>query len=73
VFEKPSKARFLFEGTMGERVKANLENWLLRAPVANPGMIEMFRLRDRSLSQTWFHGRVSSSASTSSQRFRRFV
>jgi DUF1680 family protein len=47
VFERPSKARFVFEGTMGERVKANLENWLLRAPAANPGMIEMFRLRDR--------------------------
>jgi DUF1680 family protein len=46
-FEKPSNARFAFGGLMGERVRANVENWLLRAPVANPGMIEMFRLRDR--------------------------
>ena len=47
VFEKPSEARFTFAGPMGERVKANVDNWLLRAPIANPGMIEMFRLRDR--------------------------
>ncbi len=32
---------------MGERVRANVENWLLRAPQANPGIIEMFRMRDR--------------------------
>ncbi|HPB64866.1 MAG TPA: glycoside hydrolase family 127 protein, partial [Mesotoga sp.] len=32
---------------MGERIQANLENWLLTAPDANPGMIEMFRIRDR--------------------------
>ena len=48
VFEKPSAARFVFGGPMGERIKVNTENWLLRAPVANPGMIEMFRLRDRN-------------------------
>jgi DUF1680 family protein len=47
VFERPARAYFAFGGPMGERVKANLENWLLRAPVANPGVIEMFRLRDR--------------------------
>jgi DUF1680 family protein len=47
IFEKPSNARFVFGGPMGERIKANIDNWLLRAPVANPGMIEMFRLRDR--------------------------
>ena len=47
VFEKPFRPRFSFAGPMGERVKANVDNWLLRAPVANPGMIEMFRLRDR--------------------------
>jgi len=32
---------------MGERVHANIDNWLLRAPEANPGMLEMFRRRDR--------------------------
>jgi len=34
-------------GPMGERVRANIDNWLLRAPEANPGMLEMFRRRDR--------------------------
>jgi hypothetical protein len=40
-------ARFEFQGHVGDRVKANTENWLLRAPQSNPGMLEMFRLRDR--------------------------
>jgi DUF1680 family protein len=40
-------ARFEFAGPVGERVRANVENWLLRAPQANPGMLEMFRVRDR--------------------------
>ena len=40
-------ARFSFAGPVGERVEANLENWLLRAPQSNPGLLEMFRMRDR--------------------------
>ena len=32
---------------LGERIEANKDHWLLRAPQANPGMIEMFHLRDR--------------------------
>jgi hypothetical protein len=40
-------ARFHFNGVLGQRIHANVENWLLRAPQANPGMLEMFRLRDR--------------------------
>ncbi|MBD3181406.1 hypothetical protein GF312_03880 [Candidatus Poribacteria bacterium] len=47
IFEKLSKPVFKFNGYMGYRIKANLQNWLLRAPKANPGMTEMFRLRDR--------------------------
>ena len=39
--------RFRFTGPAGERVEANMGNWLLRAPQANPGIIEMFRVRDR--------------------------
>jgi len=38
---------FRFEGFLGERIVANVDQWLVSAPVANPGMIEMFRLRDR--------------------------
>ena len=40
-------ARCKFDGPVGERVRANVDNWLLCAPQANPGMLEMFRLRDR--------------------------
>lgn len=31
------------------RIQANLEQWLLRAPAANPNMLEMFYRRDRHL------------------------
>ncbi len=41
------EARFQFGGVAGERIRANIDAWLLRAPEANPGMLEMFRLRDR--------------------------
>ena len=41
------QARFKFSGPVGARVEANHEGWLLCAPQANPGMIEMFRVRDR--------------------------
>jgi len=40
-------ARFEFEGPIRERIQANIENWLLPAPAANPGMLDMFRARDR--------------------------
>src|SRR6266436_3420122 len=46
-FDSLTRARFNFISPVGERVQANLENWLLRAPQANPGMLEMFRMRDR--------------------------
>ena len=42
-------AHFQFDGPMGERIRANLEHWLLRAPGANPNMLEMFYRRDRHL------------------------
>jgi uncharacterized protein len=35
-------------GVIGRRLKANLDQWLLPAPISNPGMIEMFRVRDRA-------------------------
>ncbi len=43
----PPVSTFRFEGVVGQRVDANLDRWLLRAPVANPGLLSMFRLRDR--------------------------
>src|SRR5450759_2254578 len=47
LLEIPHAAQFRFTGPMGDRIAANVDNWLLRAPLANPGMIEMFRVRDR--------------------------
>jgi uncharacterized protein len=47
-FHSCDGARFHFDGVLGERVAANRDNWLLRAPQANPGMLEMFRVRDRA-------------------------
>jgi uncharacterized protein len=47
VMESIPSARFEFSGPVGERVNANTDHWLLRAPQANPGMLEMFRVRDR--------------------------
>jgi DUF1680 family protein len=47
IFGTLPSARFDFAGPVGARARANVENWLLPAPLANPGMIEMFRLRDR--------------------------
>ncbi len=46
-FDSIPMAQFKFAGPVAERVEANIENWLLRAPQSNPGMIEMFRVRDR--------------------------
>ena len=40
-------AEFRFGGLAGERITANIDAWLLNVPRANPGMLEMFRLRDR--------------------------
>jgi DUF1680 family protein len=39
--------RFDLRGLVGDRVRANQENWLLVAPDANPAMLQMFRDRDR--------------------------
>ncbi len=33
---------------MGQRVKANLENWLLVTPAKNPGLLDMFAERERN-------------------------
>ena len=46
-FDSLPEARFEFTGPVGERIHANLDQWLLCAPQANPGMLEMFRVRDR--------------------------
>lgn len=47
VFEKPMKADFAFGGIIADRAEANLKNWLLTAPIANPAMLQMFRDQER--------------------------
>jgi DUF1680 family protein len=46
-FHSLPHATYRLEGLVGERVRACIDNWLLPAPKANPGMLEMFRVRDR--------------------------
>jgi DUF1680 family protein len=46
-FHRPTAARFAFGGVLGTRIQANLDQWLLTAPAANPGLLDMFRVRDR--------------------------
>lgn len=47
VLESLPQATYRFEGRIGKRVQSNIENWLIPAPAANPGMIGMFHFRDR--------------------------
>lgn len=46
VLQSP-RCHYELGGAMGERMAANREQWLFPAPQANPGMLEMMRLRDR--------------------------
>jgi len=48
VFERPEGAQLSFGGVVGERIEANLRDWLLTAPAANPAMLQMFYDRDRT-------------------------
>ncbi|MCC7491251.1 MAG: glycoside hydrolase family 127 protein [Fimbriimonadaceae bacterium] len=43
----PPGASHRWGGVVGQRLEANLQQWLLAAPEANPGWLEMFRRRDR--------------------------
>ncbi len=47
LFESDPAARMNFSGPLGARIDANVRGWLLPCPAANPGMLEMFALRDR--------------------------
>jgi uncharacterized protein len=46
-FHSLPSGQWRFGGVVAPRLEANADQWLLRAPEANPGMLEMFRLRDR--------------------------
>ena len=40
-------ARYAFGGVLKPRIEANTDNWLIRAPASNPGLVGMFSIRDR--------------------------
>lgn len=46
-YSTSAKLKMKLGGVINERLQANLEQWELQAPVANPAMIEMFYDRDR--------------------------
>lgn len=46
-FTPIESGRYTFSDVVGERIVNNIDSWLLPAPAANPGMLEMFRVRDR--------------------------
>ena len=48
VLDTCAEAEFSLNGEIGRRLEAVTRQWILPAPHANPGMLEMFRLRDRS-------------------------
>lgn len=45
--ERPAGTRFELTGVMADYLQAVTRHWLLVAPDANPGILEMFRDRDR--------------------------
>ncbi len=46
-FSPLPSGHYAFYDTVGRRIQNNIDHWLLTAPDANPGMLEMFRVRDR--------------------------
>ena len=45
--ETPAGCRLRLTGEVGRRLDANVRNWLLPTPEANPGLLGMMRVRDR--------------------------
>ena len=48
--------KMTLKGVMGERFDANLEQWLLTAPYANPGMLQMYSRRNEphQIKMKWY-------------------
>lgn len=45
--QRVEDGRWAFGGPLGQRIVSNVAQWILRAPEANPGILDMFRRRDR--------------------------
>ncbi len=41
---------YVFDGPIGNRIDANIDNWLKKMPDNNPGLLNMFELRDTTQS-----------------------
>jgi len=48
VFDRAEHAEFHFHGVMGERLAANVRNWILCAPASNPAMLQILRDNERT-------------------------
>ncbi|OQB40307.1 MAG: Non-reducing end beta-L-arabinofuranosidase [Candidatus Hydrogenedentes bacterium ADurb.Bin179] len=46
-FSPLPSGHYTFYDMVGQRIENNIDQWLLPAPDVNPGMLEMFRVRDR--------------------------
>lgn len=46
VVESLKDIHYDFGGVIGDRIDANVDNWLIRMPKDNPGLLEMFNQRD---------------------------
>jgi len=47
VLDRPVKAEYQLAGCVGEYLRNVTERWVKAAPLSNPGMLQMFRDRDR--------------------------
>src|ERR1043166_1463791 len=65
-FESCDRATFKFDGVLGRRIDANVGQWLLRAPQANPGCWRCSSCGTDSRRRTSCPGRGNLLANTSS-------
>ena len=55
-FNSPTTLSLNLHGHVRNYIDAVTQNWLLRAPIDNPAMLDMFRDRDKQLQLVQVHG-----------------